>query len=301
MNKTNPYNIQLLSNQELSCGEGPLWDTESRSLFWTDCGGEAVYGMQPESGMISTLITGLQVGGLALHASGGLVLGGGKGFFHWKPGEGTRLISNRCGDIEVNHINDIIADPAGRVFGGQEAFREHQNYETGYLFRIDTDGSCSVAEEGMHLSNGMGFSPSCDRFYLVDSIRRTVYAYDYHLDTGQISNRTSLISFSREEGLPDGLTVDREGFIWVARWFGAAVSRYDPDGRLERNVELPAAQISSLTFGGESCKDIFVTSAASLWESPLAPPTHDFSTHRGGGVYRITQPIEGKPEFKAKV
>src|SRR5690606_11968506 len=116
-----------------------------------------------------------------------------------------------------------------------------------------------------------------------------------------ISNRVPFIRLSRDEGLPDGLTVDQEGFVWVARWFGGGISRYDPDGKLERTINLPAAQTSSLTFGGKHCKDIVVTSAAQYWEAPLASAGHDFSSNRGGGVYRIAQDIVGKPEHKAKI
>jgi sugar lactone lactonase YvrE len=299
--KSNSHIVQLLVDQQLYCGEGPIWDPDCDCLYWTDCGGESIYAKTFVSTQISKVLSGHHAASLALHASGGLVFAGRDGFFHWKPEEGIRLVANQCDQIKVHQINDIIADPAGRIFGGQEVFRENEDYETGYLFRVDTDGSCSVVEEGLHLSNGMGFSPACDRFYLIDSILRVVYAYDYKASTGQISSRKPLIKFSMPDGLPDGMTVDSEGYIWVAQWFGGAISRYDPDGTRERTIRIPAAQVSSLTFGGEHYKDIFSTSAAFYWETPLAPSDHDFSTNRGGGIYRITQDIKGKPEFKARV
>ena len=97
------------------------------------------------------------------------------------------------------------------------------------------------------------------------------------------------------------MTVDAEGFIWVARWFGNGLSRYDPDGKLERKIELPIAQPSSITFGGKDYNEIFITSAAAYWETSLAPAQHDFSSPRGGAVYRLIQDIQGVPEFKARV
>jgi D-xylonolactonase len=87
----------------------------------------------------------------------------------------------------------------------------------------------------------------------------------------------------------------------VACWFGNGICRYDPDGKLERKIELPVAQPSSLTFGGPEMNEIYITSAAVQWESNLAPVNHDFSTPRGGSVYRFIQDIQGKPEFKANV
>jgi sugar lactone lactonase YvrE len=147
----------------------------------------------------------------------------------------------------------------------------------------------------------MGFSPSLNKFYLVDSIPRNIYEYDYDIHTGDISNKKVLITLDRDDGLPDGMTVDAEGFIWVARWFGNGLSRYDPDGKLEREIEIPAAQVSSLTFGGNDYNEIFVTSAAVQWKTSLAPQHHNFSSHRGGGIYRIIQDIPGKPEYQARV
>ncbi len=156
-------------------------------------------------------------------------------------------------------------------------------------------------EEGLHLSNGMGFSPALDNFYLIDTILRKVYVYDYHASTGDITNRRTLVTLSRDEGLPDGMTVDREGFLWIARWFGGGLSRFDPAGKLERVIKLPIAQPSSVMFGGKDLNEIFVTSASVKWDSGFAPSNHDFSSPRGGGVYRIIQDIQGNLEFKARV
>lgn len=293
--------IRLFAEQGLLCGEGPAWDDRSGQLYWADSGAEAIYAKAIGNEAPKLILDGYHAASLALHESGGIVFGGRDGFFYWREGEVPRLVCNHCDEVEVNDINDIIADPEGRVFGGQEAFREDEAYDTGYLFRVDPDGSCSVAEEGLHISNGMGFSPSCDRFYLVDSIPRLIYVYDYDRASGTISNRRPLIRLDRNEGLPDGMTIDQEGFIWVAKWFGSGISRYDPDGRLERTIDLPAAQTSSLTFGGTYYRNIFVTSAAQYWETPMVPSGHDFSFPRGGSVYRIVQDIVGKPEYRAKI
>jgi sugar lactone lactonase YvrE len=293
--------VELFADQALACGEGPVWDERSQTLFWTDCGDRAIYAKGWTDPAPREVLSGFHAASLVLHEDGGLVWGGQDGFFRWKPGQAPVLIAGAEAPVPAIDINDIIADPAGRVLGGQEAFRENEDYQTGFLFRIDRDGSCTVLEEGLHLSNGMGFSPAHDRFYLVDSILRTVYVYDYNLADGSIRNRKPLVRLDPEDGLPDGMTVDREGFLWVARWFGGGISRYDPDGKLERTLPLPAAQISSLTFGGPDYQDLFVTSAATYWETTLAPPGHVFSTHRGGGVYRLSSPVPGRAEYRAEL
>ena len=153
----------------------------------------------------------------------------------------------------------------------------------------------------MGIANGMGFSLDESTFYMTDSLDRVIYAYDYSAKTGEISNRRDFIKVPQENGLPDGLTVDSEGFIWFARWFGAGLSRYDSEGKLERKIDFPVAQTSSVMFGGKDLNEIYVTSASVMWESRLAPSGHDYSFPRGGPTYRLIQDIRGRPENVARV
>ncbi len=293
--------IERFADQGLSCGEGPIYDPATTSLFWTDAGGAAIYRKPLAGGDVTVALEGFHAAGLALAAGGGLIFGGASGFFHWSGGAPPTLLCNEVDGIRCTHINDIIADSRGRVLGGQEAFREDGPYNPGFLFGIDPDGQHAILEEGLHLSNGMGFCPAGHTFYLVDSIQRVLYAYDYRLETGRLANRRELIRFGDDDGLPDGMTVDAQGFIWVAHWFGGRVSRFDDRGKRVQTIRLPAAQISSVAFGGADYETLFVTSAAQYWESSLAPQRHDFSTHRGGEVYRIAVGVQGKPEHQAKL
>ncbi len=290
----------LYAGQELLCGESPVWDPVHQILYWTDALGAAIYFKSTEQDHYSVLHSGHQVSALALHNNGGLVLAGKTGLAVWEKGS-IRALTSRAGDIEVNNLNEVIVDPSGRVFTGQESFTEEGPYEPGYLFRIDPDGSVHVVEEGIHLSNGMGFSPDEKTFYLTDTIMRTIYAYDYSVESGQLSNRRKLIELKQEEGLPDGLSVDLQGNIWVAHWFGGKVSCFNPDGDHLNSFFLPAAQVSSLTFGGTGMDDLFVTTAGLQWESPLAPPDHNFSSPRGGSLYLFKGIACGKQEYLARI
>jgi D-xylono/L-arabinono-1,4-lactonase len=293
--------IEIVSPERLDCGEGPMWDPAQRQLYWTNATGQAIYRYDRQREEVGLLTEQVQAAGIALHEDGGLILGGGSGFLYWNGDEAMRVIADTCNGRPVTSINDIIADPAGRIFGGQEAYREGESYEPGYLFRADPDGSIRVVEEGLHISNGMGFSPDTQVFYLVDSVPRRVYAYDYDRETGAIRNRRTLIQLDRQEGLPDGMTVDSEGFLWIARWFGGGLSRYDPDGRLVRQIPLPVAQPSSVMFGGDDLTELYVTSAALHWESALAPDGHDYTIPRGGPLYRLRLDVPGRPEYRTQV
>ncbi len=295
--------FSLLFDQQLECGETPAWDFTSQCLFWTDSGAKCIYSARVDGQAVDTpavFRAGLHAAAIMLHEDGGLVCGGASGFYHLSSGGEVYNYASSCNGIEVTNINEIIGDPAGRVIGGQEAYREG-SYETGFLFTIDLDGKMNVLETGLHNSNGMGFSPDNRTFYLTDTIKREIYAYEYSVRDGTIKNKRTLIRLSREDGLPDGLTVDSEGFIWVASWFGGALLRYDPQGILERKRLVPVSQPTSLCFGGPLLNEIFMTSAAVNWVTDLAPPGFDYAAPKGGGIYRMKQSIQGKPEFRAKI
>ncbi len=158
---------------------------------------------------------------------------------------------------------------------------------------MDTDGKTSVLDDGIHLANGIGFSPDAKQVYLTDSAARIIYRYDYDVRTGDVRNRSVLVRVPLDEGVPDGLAVDAEGFLWSAQWYGGCVVRYDADGKVERKVPIPAKQTSSLAFGGPDLAEMFITSAAQHFPSPLMPPNYDPESGFMGG--RCTGCA---PEFK---
>jgi sugar lactone lactonase YvrE len=128
-----------------------------------------------------------------------------------------------------------------------------------------------------------------------------LYRFDYDITTGNISNRKVLARFNRQQGLPDGMTVDREGFLWVAMFFGGKILRLDPDGRIEREINLPCKQPASLVFAGKNFNELFITSASLDWKTPYAPDGQDYNACKGGSLYRIETDFVGKEDFLAEV
>ncbi len=199
-------------------------------------------------------------------------------------------------------MNDCTADPAGRLLAGSWFYHPSKDYPLGYLVRVDTDGTAHVIDEGFHLANGLGFSPNGRTLYFTDSAVRRIYAYDYDVSTGMARNRRVFVKVPDERGLPDGLTVDAEGFVWSAEWYGSRVVRYDPDGKLERTISTPAKQASSLTFGGPDLRHIFITSASKSEAMPVMPPGYDpYTGYFGGALYVINAGISGKPALRTKI
>ena len=283
------------------CGEAPIWDVAQGRLIWVDVESELIYQMTPPDTTPQVLHQGLAASGLALNQDGGLVLTGRTGLHRWRsPAHCQTLATEHEGETLV--FNDNIADPAGRVYSGTLHWNDDGMEGYGKLYLIRTDGSLSVVDDGIELSNGLAFSPDNTTLYFADSAARKIYAYDVDPETGGLSNRRIFVRVPGHEGVPDGLTVDAQGFLWVAQWYGQQVVRYDPDGEVERHIAMPVKQVSSVCFGGPDMTDLYITSAGDSWVSDLAPPGYDFkAADIGGPLYRIRLDIQGKDEHLAAI
>jgi D-xylonolactonase len=282
-------------------GEAPVWDPDTGTLYWTDCVGFKFCRFQLKSDKSEVLRTGIEVTGFALNVDGGFVVANTKGIWFWDGAEHMKLIGAGV-DGEVCRMNDAAADPVGRFLAGSSFYEPAGDYKLGCLFRVDIDGRLTVLDDGIHLANGIGFSPDAKEVYLTDSAARIIYRYDYDVRTGDVRNRSVLVRVPLDEGVPDGLAVDAEGFLWSAQWYGGCVVRYDPEGKVERKVLTPAKQTSSVAFGGPDLDELFITSAAQHFPSPLVPPNYDpDSGCIGGPLYRLRVGIRGKPQFKTRL
>jgi D-xylonolactonase len=283
------------------CGEGPLWDHDSRTLYWTDQTGQKFYRYRPSSAKPELVRAGLEICGFAFNHPGGFIVTNSRGIWLWDGQADPDLIADEVQGVKCQ-MNDCIADPVGRLFAGSIFYDPSKPYPLGHLMRVDTDRTVRIVDEGIHLANGLGFSPDEKTLYFSDSAARTIYAYNYDRSTGNVSNRRVFVKVPVEQGLPDGLTVDAKGFVWSAQWYGSCIVRYDPDGKEERRLEVPAKQVSSLIFGGESLTDIFITSAGRSEPMPIMPPGYDPSTgNMGGQLYHINLGIPGKLEYKTRL
>jgi sugar lactone lactonase YvrE len=161
---------------------------------------------------------------------------------------------------------------------------------TGTLYRLDPDLSVAVMCTEVHLSNGLGWSPDDRLLYYTDSLRRTIWVYDYDLAAGAIDNRRVFATVPEDAGVPDGLCVDAGGFVWSAHWGGWRLTRYAPDGRIDQVVSMPVPQPSCPAFGGEDLATLYVTSAAiGMSEQDLATAPH------GGGLLALQVGVRGLP------
>jgi sugar lactone lactonase YvrE len=291
--------LEIVARDENLCGEGPIWDAARRRLIWTDISSNLVYALVPASGEKRIISRDLMVSGIALNRTGDLVFIGSDGLFLWRENGLNRPLLADPTDQPLC-FNDFIADLKGRLYAGTYYWGPAGMQKHGSLYLIEPTGAMRCMDEGIELSNGLGFSPGNRLLYYADSAARAIYAYDVDAETGALSCRRVFVRVPAEEGIPDGLTVDSDGYIWCALWYGAQVVRYDPDGAVERRIDLPVKQVSSVALGGDDLTDLFITTAGESWPSDLAPPGYDFrNSNMGGSLYRIRVETPGKPEHQA--
>lgn len=289
--------VDLVVDVAARCGESPLWD--GNRLLWNDMNSARVFEYDPTTGSNRVINDGLDVAGMALNVDGSLVLAA-AGLHLWREsGVFRTLITAHRG--EPLNFNDILADSGGRIYAGTYHWGDTGVERPGKLYRIDPDGGMVVLDTGFQLANGLGLSPDQETLYLADSIARRIYSYPVDPDTGDLGARSVFVEVSPVEGMPDGLTVDAEGYVWSAQWHGARVVRYAPDGSTDRVIPVPATQVASLAFGGPNLRDLYVTTAVEPWALDMMPPSVDTTLPAGGGLYRVVPGVAGLPEHRARL
>jgi D-xylono/L-arabinono-1,4-lactonase len=293
--------LTIIADYDDACGECPVWDASTLQLYWTDCGGLKFYRHHWLTGQHELVRDGLEINGYTLNEPAGFIVTNNSGIWFWDGVGPLRLITDRVDD-EKCQMNDCTADPAGRLLAGSWFYDPKNNYTLGHLVQVNAEGIARIIDGGFHLANGLGFSPDGRTLYATDSVARRIYAYDYDVSTGTARHRRIFVKVPVDCGLPDGLAVDAEGFIWSAEWYGSRVVRYDPDGKLERTIPIPAKQPSSLTFGGPDLTMMFVTSASKSEPMPVMPPGYDPDHgYFGGALYAINSGVCGKSALRTKI
>lgn len=271
-------------------GEGPTWLAAERKLLFVDILAPAIVVADPADGSFQTYPMPELVGAVVPRRRGGFLAAMQSGL------KAVDLATGRVSTIAApesskpgNRFNDGKCDRRGRFFAGTMAL--DATPAQGTLYRLDPDGQCRIIDSGFGVSNGLGWSPDERTFYFTDTRARRIYAYDYDPDTGAVGARRVFVEVPEGVGVPDGLAVDADGFIWSAHWDGWCVTRYDPAGRVDRVVNVPVPRPTSCAFGGADLSTLYVTSArirlsaGQLAEAPLS-----------GAVFAYSAGVRGLPE-----
>jgi sugar lactone lactonase YvrE len=277
------------------CGEGVVWHAAHAAAYWTDINRFLIHRFTPADQCVRTWFFDEPATALTLtDRDDVLVVVLGSQVILWEPSSDRRSKPVYKFDQWPNvRLNDARVDPQGSLWLG--SMRNNVNSDgsagtaggqDGALFCLAPDGKVEVWRQNIGIANTLAWSPDRRYFYFGDTLANTIWAYDYDLAGVAIANeRPFLQGFAR--GLPDGSTVDSEGYLWNCRFFGGCIVRVAPDGTIDHIVEMPVKNITTCTFGGPDRKTLYVTTAK------IEAPGGD---RLAGGLYAIPTEVAGQPE-----
>lgn len=285
--------IQIAVPAANRVGEGPLWSANSQALYWTDINRFLLQRFQPQTGNVRYWIFDEPVCATALtNKPGVLLLALGSKLILWDEATDERIdFATPEANDSASRLNDGRPSPFGDFWVGsmQNNVNEHgqghpvDDAHLGTLYRVLNDGSATVQERNLGISNTVCWSPDKTVFYFGDTMQNTIFAWNYDVATGEITNKRSFFS-DFERGRPDGSAIDSDGYLWNARFGGGCLVKVAPDGTVDRVIDMPVSNLTSCTFGGADLKTLYVTSAAQEGEL------------RAGSVFSIQVDVAGLPE-----
>ncbi len=287
---------EILVNERALTGESPSWDMENHLLYWVDIPNAKIFVYNPYtnhnrvinlSNHFSTIST------VAPRKSGGLIFTPDRKIAALDlRTEQVTILAEVERDVPGNRFNDGKCDPAGRFLVGTMK-NKPDGEPGGSLYIMEPDLTVRKLLDGLHISNGLGWSPDYTKFYLADSSSKSVLVFDYDLKKGELSNQRSAFTLPPGMGVADGLTVDTQGMIWLAMWDGAQITRWNPKtGQYLDIYKFPAKRTSSCVFGGADLDELYVTSAA----IGLEEKDHQIYPYNGA-LMRFRTMYKGLPSF----
>ena len=271
-------------------GEGPLWSRNHEALYWVDIDRQFLqcWSLKTKKKEIWTLPT--KIGSFAFCKNGDFLVALQNHIALFNPNNGKLdYVAEITSSGESIRFNDGKCDRQGRFWVGT-IDEENPQMKRGSLYCLDTNYNFRKVLSDIGISNGLGWSPDNAVFYYTDSFEKTIWAFDYDAVTGKIGNKREFVKIQKDF-VPDGLTVDSDGYIWSAKWDGWKVVRYNPEGFIDLEIRLSVQRPTSCTFGTNSYKTLFITSAKvglsheEQKRQPLA-----------GSIFMVEVNIKGIPE-----
>jgi sugar lactone lactonase YvrE len=253
------WSAKVASTDVFGLGEGPLWDPPRRRLLWVDVNAGTVHAGELSGSQVvrrQSWQLDRTVGAVVSSAAGDLLVAGARAL----------ITVTAAGSVTgpaimpepTRRLNDGGCDPAGNFLVGTLALDGARGHEI--LVRIERDETVTVVDDDLTLSNGLAWSADGTLLYSVDSVPGTVWIRSYDAATGATGPRREWLRVT--DGLPDGICLDAEGYLWLAICGAGQVRRYAPDGQLAGIVDVPAPHTSSVAFVGEGLDRLLITTAA---------------------------------------
>lgn len=248
---------------KLKCllGESPVWSCEDDCIYFIDIKKPAINRLSTKSLIFETIDAPSEIGCIVLNKRGGLVaaMESGLAFVDFKKSQ-YNFFSSIDRECFGSRPNDGKCDIAGRLWIASMDKKEKE--PLGKLWRISPLVAPKIMDKNFIIGNGIDWSPDSQKMYFTDSINRTIYIYDFDPSSGSIKNKKVFVKIAASEGYPDGLTVDSQGYIWSAHWDGWRLTRYTPDGFIDKIVAMPVPRPTSMAFGSSNLSKLYITSAS---------------------------------------
>lgn len=286
------YEAELVVDSRSVLGEGPVWNAETRCVYWVDITGKRLHTFHVDSGKHEERALPCKISSFAFKESGGAVAAGEGGFYHLDV-DGCELQPIADPEKHLPHLfNDGKCDPRGRFYAGTHT---QGNGRGGAFYMLDQAGRVTKLFDGVGCSNGIAWSLDFKTMYYIDSPVRTLDAFDYDIESGLVQNRRTLIRYSNDI-MPDGMTWDDEGMLWIAEWGGWNVTRWNPHtGERLAVVNVPSQYVTSCIFAGDNLDVLYITTAAqNMSDEQLQNQPH------AGGLFRVKTGNSGAPSYLYK-
>ena len=288
---------ELVIDSKCIIGEGPVWDERTGKLYFIDILDRKFYCWNGKE-IEGTIQFEDSIGFAVLREEGGVVAGLPLGYYFVDfDGKPAVHVADPEPGREEGRFNDGKVDPMGRVWGGTMP----TSLDTGYgeagpdsgLYCMDAEKNVKTMLTGVIQGNGMAWSKDNKKFYFVDTQKHHIEEFDYDIEKNEITNGRVCVSVPDEMGIPDGMTIDDEGYLWLALWGGCSVVRCNPvTGEFVEKVEIPALNVTSCCFGGENMDELYVTTGALNTDMEQYP--------YAGGVFKFKPGVTGAPSYRYK-
>jgi sugar lactone lactonase YvrE len=296
---SNPADVKIecIFDKPVTLGESPLWHPAEKLLYWIDIVGPALHQLNVRTGYHRMWPMPTNICCIAPHLKGGLVAAMRNDFVHIDTSSGKLFtIASPITPAQPLMFNDGKCDRQGHFWAGTKDIAEKSPIAT--LYRLDKNGQFHAMVNHIVETNGVAWSPDNKKMYFCDTLPRLIHEYDFDAAHGILSNHRlfTTVTERADIGLPDGLTVDAQGYLWSVHWNGWRIVRYSPDGKIDREIRMPVQRPTTGCFGGDDYKTLYVTSIrkelspAELKNGPLAGCVFSVNVE---GAQGIAEPFYG--------
>ncbi len=259
MNKIRTTEPRVIWNIKCKLGEGTLWVKEHNSIYFVDIKKKKICMLNIKNNKKKQIKVNKEVGFLA-HVKKNIFILGLQGEIRIQNLKSKKILKSIFTEpnIKLNRTNDGKTDSAGNLWFGTMDNLERK-IEKGSLYKLDKNLILTKVDKNYRITNGPAFLDQYN-FYHTDSSKKKIYKIKINKNNKIVSKKI-FKTFSDKEGVPDGMTLDKNKNLWVAHYHGACISVLNNKAKLIHRIQFPAKNITNCTFGGKNNNELFVTSA----------------------------------------